>query len=112
MAGTDISKAKIQLHPKQYTGKAVTITSNEDFKNATLKVGKENVRLYLTDGAGEDEKQNIEVVEGSYINNVKKGTAKVTFRGINGFNGIKTVTFKIGQQSITDWLDALFQYWK
>ena len=112
VAGTDISKAKIQLHPKQYTGKAVTITSNEDFKTRTLKVGRENITLYLTDGTGENEKQNIEVVKGSYINNVKKGTAKVTFRGINGYNGIKTVTFKIGQQSITDWMDTLFQYWK
>ncbi len=46
--------------------------------------------------------ENIEVVPGSYIKHVNKGTAKVTFRGINDFGGTKTVSYKIGSRSIEE----------
>lgn len=102
-SGYDISKAKLQLNPKQYTKEAVVIDRNDDFKKRELK----GVELSL-EGAG----QNIEIIEGSYINNLKKGTAKVTIRGIGEYGGIKTVTFKIGARSIVDSFDEMFMYWK
>lgn len=52
------------------------------------------------------------VLEGSYINNIRKGTAKVTLRGIGEYGGLKTVTFKIGAKSVNDWFDPLAEYWK
>ena len=36
-----------------------------------------------------------EIVEGSYVSNINKGTAKVTLRGKGTYGGTKTVTFKI-----------------
>ena len=94
----DISKAKIQINPQQYTGKPVFIDSDADFKKVTLN----GVTLTM-----EGEGKNIEIIEGSYINNVKMGTAKVTIRGVGEYGGIKTVTFKIGGRSVIDWLKAI-----
>lgn len=50
--------------------------------------------------------EDIEVVPGSYEENVEKGTAKVTFRGIRDFGGTKTVSYRIGTRSIEEfWKD-------
>ena len=35
-----------------------------------------------------------------YTNNVKNGTAKVIFKGINGYGGTKTVSFKINKKNV------------
>ena len=92
----DISKATIQISSQTYTGEPVLITKQSQFSTGKvfIKLGGVKKELVL----GED----IEVVPGSYIRNVNKGTAKVTFRGINDFGGTKTVSYKIGTRSITD----------
>ncbi len=92
----DISKATIQINKQTYTGNAIEITDQSQFKTGKvfIKNGKEKQTLTL----GKD----IEVVPGSYVKNINKGTAKVTFRGINGYGGTKTVSFKIGVRSIAD----------
>ncbi|MCD8039025.1 MAG: hypothetical protein LUE96_08075 [Lachnospiraceae bacterium] len=77
----DISKAKITIAAKEYTGSAVTL-EKDDFTTFTLG------GTPLTLGT------DYEIV--SYTNNVKKGTASVTVRGINSCGGMKTVKFKIG----------------
>ena len=61
-------------------------------------IKKSGQDLYICD-EGESH-QNIEVVR--YEKNRKKGTAKVTFRGLPGtkFGGIKTVTFKITPKQV------------
>ena len=47
-----------------------------------------------------------------YKNNVNKGTASVTFRGVGDYGGEKTVTFKIKVRSIlSNWFDG-FGYLK
>ena len=38
-----------------------------------------------------------------YANNIKKGTAKVTVRGVNSYSGTKTVSFKIGSKRFIWW---------
>lgn len=100
--GYDISKATIQISNQPYTGGPVTITEQAQFKEGKVyvKIGKEKRVLNLG--------QDIEVVSGSYLRNVNKGTAKVTFRGINDFGGTKTVTYKIGVRSITDFWQGIF----
>lgn len=92
----DISKATIRIAPQEYTGEAVEITRQDQFvpNKVFIKTAEGNKELVL----GRD----IEVVEGSYMKNVNKGTAKVTFRGIGEYGGIKTVSYKIGSRSIMD----------
>lgn len=98
----DISKATIQINNQTYTGQPVTITDQSRFKpnKVYIKVGNEKKELIL----GKD----IEVVPNSYVKNVNKGTAKVTFRGINDFGGTKTVSYKIGTRSIADFWKGIF----
>lgn len=95
--GYDISKATIKLKDKDYTGAAVEITSQDDFVEGKvfLTIEKGNKKVLEL---GKD----IEVVEGSYEKNIAKGTARVTFRGMEGtdFGGTRTVTFKIKPATI------------
>ncbi|MCR5450159.1 MAG: hypothetical protein K6F23_12290, partial [Solobacterium sp.] len=42
-----------------------------------------------------------------YTNNIKKGTAKVTFRGKGEYGGEKTVSFKIGQRNISTYWNGI-----
>ncbi|MBR5578736.1 MAG: exo-alpha-sialidase, partial [Lachnospiraceae bacterium] len=88
----DISKAKIVLLPQEFTGEEITITKDSMFK--TRKMSDGTVLTLEGDNA------NIEVVR--YQNNIKKGTAKVTFKGKEGtnFGGYKTVTFKINARTV------------
>ena len=106
----DISKATIQINNQLYTGNAILITDQSQFKvgKVFIKIGNQKKELILG--------QDIEVVPGSYVKNVNKGTAKVTFRGINDFGGTKTVSFKIGARSITDFWKGIYakmaELWK
>ena len=79
----NIAKAKVSVVTQTYTGKAIEPTKDE----ITVKIG--NVTL---------EKTDYEIV--GYSNNMKKGTAKVTIRGIGNYGGEKTVTFKINSKSM------------
>lgn len=101
-ASHDISKATIQINNQEYTGQPVMITEQSQFKpnKVYIKIDNEKRELIL----GKD----IEVVPNSYVKNVNKGTAKVTFRGINEFGGTKTVSYKIGTRSITDFWKGVF----
>ena len=64
-------------------------------------MGKGKNKIYLHYGV------DFEIVEGSYKNNVAKGTASVTIRGIseNGglYGGTKTIKFKIGKRTLDEW---------
>ena len=99
--GKDISKAVFKIANQEYTGSEILITDMSQFtetnglKNAYITVNKQKEYLVLG--------EHFEVVPGSYIKNINKGTAKVTFRGINEYGGTKTVSFKIGQRSIIDY---------
>jgi len=113
-AGHDISKAKLELNVQEYTGNEILIEKDSQFKKAFVKNGKDELPLHIekyVDNDGAEQLPNMEVVPGSYVKNVNKGTAKVTLRGINGFGGEKTVTFKIGQRSILDYFNDVFNNW-
>ena len=79
--GYDISKASFKILPKDYTGEAIEITGQGDFEKAVINPGKKPIAL------GTD----FEVVEGSYVKNINKGTAKVVLKGNEkeGFGGEK-----------------------
>ena len=103
----DISKAKIKINNQEYTGDYIEITSKDQFKECYLTVPGEEKPIELEIG------KNI-IVTG-YQKNLNKGTAKVTFRGIEteGENSVllggeKTVSFKIVQRDINNnWWDKL-----
>ena len=84
------NSVKIKSIKKVYTGKEIVLTA-EDFMNedgsSKITFGKDKEALVL----GKD----FEIVEGSYKNNLKKGTASVTLRGIGEYGGTKTIKFKI-----------------
>ena len=82
----DISKAEVKIANQYYTGKPVTIT-NKDILSVTLEEASLN-------------KDNIEIVPGSYVNNINKGTAKVTVRGTGDYGGMRIVSFKISPRPV------------
>ena len=82
--GINFSQAVIKVGTKPYTGYPVTIKAS-DITKAVIKSGKIQTPLKL----GTD----YEIV--AYSNNLKKGTASVTFKGIGNYAGEKTVKFKI-----------------
>lgn len=102
-ADTDISKATISIKDQPYTGHAIKITGTSQIASATIGKSKTTLKISVDGGKTGD----FIVVPGSYINNVQKGTAKVTLKGINGYGGYKTVTFKIGTRSLADWWKGL-----
>lgn len=89
----DFNKAKISIRPQIYTGKAVTL----DKDSVTVKIETETL-IFGTD---------YEIVENSYANNVKKGTASVTIVGKGNYGGTKTVKFKITARKLS-WFWRLF----
>ena len=78
-----LSKAQVSIKDQDYTGNYIKITSQDQIASAVLD-GK-----HLT--LGED----FVIIPGSYIDNIDKGTAKVTIRGCGDYTGQKTLTFKI-----------------
>ena len=78
-----IASAKVTVKPQTYTGSEVQPGSDQ----ITVKLGKD----------GELQAGDFEIV--SYANNIKKGTAKVTIRGIGNYGGTKVVNFKIVQKN-------------
>ena len=83
-----VKSAKVTIPTQTYTGNEVTLDS-------AIAEGKVTVTV-------SGKPATFEIVEGSYLNNVKKGTAKVTIHGTGDFGGYKTVSFKIGQRSLID----------
>ncbi len=84
----DISKANITVKAKSYTGRPVTL----DPEDVTVKIGKTVI-----------DPENYQIDETTYRNNVSKGKASVTIRGINNLGSSKTVNFSIGAK--------IFQWW-
>jgi uncharacterized repeat protein (TIGR02543 family) len=79
-----IASAKVTVRPQTYTGEEVQPGSDQ----IAVKVGKDELK------AGEY------VIVG-YENNVKKGTAKITIRGVGNYGGTKTATFKITEKTFS-----------
>ncbi len=85
--------AKIKIDAQVYTGSTVAL----DPEDITVKVGETELKY------GED----YVIVEDSYKNNVKKGNASVTIKGIGNYGGEKTVKFKIASKKMV-WFWNLF----
>ncbi len=89
----DISKAKITVKNKEYTGKKVTLN-------------KEDITITL--GGVPVDPDDYEILSSTYKNNINKGKASVTLRGINNLGSEKTVSFVIGPKSLLWWWTNLW----
>lgn len=87
----DIAKAKVTIPAQTYTGKAITLDKTNE-EQLLVKVSGKKV-----------EPDQFEIVAGSYKNNVKKGTASMTIRGVDNYGGTKTVTFRIKAKGFLWW---------
>ena len=87
----DIAGAKVNVASQIYTGKEIALDKAE----ITVKVN----------GAALNP-EDFEIV--SYKNNVNKGNASVTIRGVGNYGGTKTVNFKIVQKSFLNAIWTLF----
>jgi hypothetical protein len=92
---------------KTYTGEAVEL-AEEDFVMSRDTAGNVISRLTMKDGQSTRNLvygKDFEIVEGSYKNNIKKGTASVTIKGCGEYGGTAVVKFKITEKnlSILNW---------
>ncbi len=103
---TDLGKATISIKDQEYNkGTAIEITTQDQINQAYIGSGRTSLNLSTDGGATGD----FMVVPGSYVKNTSKGAASVTFMGINGYRGAKTVKFKIGTRSIIgNWFGWIF----
>lgn len=83
-----VSKAKVTVATQVYSGKEIIL----DKSQITVKVGRD---ILLP--------ADYEILEDSYKNNVKKGTASVTIRGTGNYGGTKSIKFKIRAKSMLWW---------
>lgn len=82
----DIAKANVLPITKDYLGRPVELSA-EDIK-ASFKIDAKTKHDLVPN-------VDFEIVPGSYVNNAKKGSAKVTIRGLGNYGGTKTISFKI-----------------
>lgn len=82
----DIDKVKLKekVQDKEYTGKEIKLTASD-------------IKLEIPASSEEGGKtvNNWEIVETSYKNNIKKGTATVLIRGLGNYGGTRTIKFRI-----------------
>ena len=83
-----ITKAKVKIGAKEYTGYPVYLEEKE----ITVKVGSDTLVPV----------QDYRIVENSYRNNIKKGTAQVTIEGVGNYGGTYTAKFAIKSKTF-DW---------
>lgn len=81
---SSIAKAKVSIKDQTYTGKAIKLDTTADPQVIYVEVNGTPLKP-----------EEFEIVESTYSNNVNKGKAKVTIRGLGNYGGTKTVTFKI-----------------
>ncbi len=89
---SSIASAAVSIPKQTYTGQPITL-KKEDI---TVKVKGRPIDE-------NQEKSQWEIVPGSYKNNVKKGTASVTIRGVDNYGGEKTVKFAIKAKGFLWW---------
>ncbi len=87
-----IKDARITIAPQVYTGREITLTK-EDIVSVEVKRNGSYVEL---------SPDQYELVQGSYKNNIKTGTAKVTVKGIGEYGGYREASFKIQSKDIQE----------
>ncbi|GEM_PF-1488816 len=97
VTAASIAKGTFKIKNQEYTGRSITLDPAEG--DITKAVVSKKDLTYGTDY----------IITG-YTNNVKKGTATVTFQGIGNYGGTKTVKFKIVQRNIGTWWKGILGF--
>ena len=84
--GTDIAKATVKIPNQMYTGKPIELSRGD----LTVTYNK---HVLSTD--------EYEIIPGSYTDNLNKGTASLTIRGLGSYGGTRKVTFKIVDRTMS-----------
>lgn len=93
IVSTNFSGVRVKAAAKSYQdGRPVTLTADD----LTITMNRVAEPLVL----GKD----YVIVEDSYINHTKKGTARVTLRGIGNYGGEKTISYTIGAKTLLWWV--------
>lgn len=93
---SSITKAKVKIEKQYYTGKAI----EPDYKDITSVVVNKQELV-----AGDD----YEIVENSYQNNIKSGTATMQIKGKGNYGDVLTVKYTIQKKNfIWRWFEGLF----
>lgn len=93
IAAAQISKAKVTVDAKEYTGDAITLTQS-DIKAVISKT---------TVLAPEDYR----ILPETYQKNINKGTASVIIQGLGNYGGQKKITYKILPKTFVWWWNLL-----
>lgn len=83
-----ISTASVSILKQTYTGQPIIL----DKSQITVRIKGTVV-----------EEDQYEIVQSSYKNNVKKGNASVTIRGVGNYGGTKNVKFAIKAKGFVWW---------
>lgn len=87
--GNNVAKAKVKINGTfEYTGGRITLTKQD----LTVTMGK----TILSEA-------DYDIVAYSYLNNIDKGTAKVTIKGRGDYGGTKQISFRILSQNMKWW---------
>lgn len=84
-----IANAKVTVPAQKYNGEPVTITDKTIIK---VMVGKTKLNP-----------EDFEIVDGSFKNNTKAGTASFTIKGVGNYGGTKKATFTIKEKGFDWW---------
>ncbi len=90
----DISKAKVNVKAKTYTGKEVWLSPDD---------------IELTYNGEKLTEADYTIDTSTYKNHIKKGKATVVIRGKGDYGNAKTITFTIGAKGILWWFRNLMQ---
>lgn len=89
IAEKKFASVKVVINPQEYTGEEINL-KKEDI-TITVKEGKKTIDV---------PQDAYEII--AYKNNVKKGTATVTLKGLGDYAGTKTANFKIVAKTIAE----------
>lgn len=94
-----VATATIEYDGKEIILNPRTSMADDDY-NFYLQSGKgDEIQYFFADLDGERSNYSYYKVI-NYTSNIKKGTAKITVMGVNGYAGYKTISFKIYAQPI------------
>lgn len=68
--------------------------ADKEYSGKTVLLDKSDI-TFTAPGKADFTESSFEIVEGSYVANTARGTAKVTIRGIYPYGGTKTISFRI-----------------
>ncbi len=84
----DIGRLRIDIDPQTYTGREIRLEKSDIHVYANTADQRAKKELAEKDAC-------FEILESTYINNIRTGTARVTLHGTGAYGGTRTCSFRI-----------------